>query len=285
MASEKLFRELMEDKEPVDIEKDCIFYAKTDEGINIKNLSEFLANNLDGDATFQFNKKGIFLKGADSDERIYIDLFLDKKNFSKYFCAYNYARGVPLSNFNNMVKNLKKKDKVSFFIKKSEPKKIRSRIINEDRQRNSGSFTPTKDPKFFDVKLPDCYDEPVTIPATELQRMCRDISQYKTIDAICYPEGLIFKATEGELMMKKFNFGREATEEDCKNNMVFQNIYDTKLIIQMAKIYGFSKRVHIYTMKRTPMKINADVGQLGTINILIREDSTSVDDDEDEVEE
>jgi len=256
--------------EPEDIEHDCIFYANTDEAVIIKSLCEFLHTNLAHTGNFKFTKNKIVLQGTDKEENCLIDFFLDKKNFNKYYCDRDYVRGVPLSNFYSMFKSLKKKDRVSIWITKNQPTIIKSRIYNSDKERDSGSFTPTCDIPEVEISLPTNYNEPVSIPANELQRMCRDIQIYKTLEVICYPGGMTFNAQDGDFIGKQFHYGNLPKEKD--KHKIFKNIYDTQLFCKMAKLYGFSKRIHIYTFPQVPMKINTNIGTLGEMNIFIKED-------------
>ena len=270
-----LFQQILSNDVPENYVEECIVYLKTDEAVVIKTLSEFLNNNLGITGTFNFTKKGIFLKGIDSDEKEMIDVALHEKNFDKYHCDRPYSRGVPLDTFHSMFKNLKKKDRVILYITKADPTKIRTRIYNDDKDRDSRSFTPTCDPIPVDCARIKGYKKPISIPGTEFQRMCKDIQSYKTIDVICYPGGLIFQTRQGQMAGtdKTFTYGdKKPTKEDDENNLIYVYTFDCKLICQMAKLYGFSKRIHIYTLKDVPMKINATIGTLGEMNIILKDE-------------
>lgn len=259
--------------EPENIEDACIFYANTEEAVTIKSLCEFLNTNLSTIGEFKFGTKRITLKGTDKEENCLIDFYLEKKNFNKYHCSEELIRGVPLANFYSMFKSIKKKDRVSIWITKDDKTTIRSRIYNADKERNSVSFTPTTSDIKNDRKLELCpkYNEPVSIQANELQRMCRDLQPYKTIEAICYQGGIIFSANDGELIGKSFIYGEPYKEKANMN--IFKKIYDTQLFCKMAKLYSFSKRIHIFTYEEVPMKINANIGNLGEMNIFIRNEN------------
>ena len=94
-----------------------IFKCKTREAYYIKILAELLSNNLKN-GCFNVNEQGFFLCMFDSPRKTLIDLELESENFSmyKFKSEEKICLGLNLNHFHKILKSIKKKDSIQFFI-------------------------------------------------------------------------------------------------------------------------------------------------------------------------
>jgi len=257
---ENLASLIQQNSEPTDPKKECMFYLNTDETIVLKNLTEFLKDNLEPDCTLSFSPdEGIQLVGKDTDKQVFIMIRLEASKFIRFMCPQKFSIG----------------DKVSLYIKNDDLNVIKCRIYNMDKQRDNYSTTPVLS-NFQDNKVdcPKYHNDFVRIPSTELQRMCRDIQSCKTVKAIKYPDGIMYHCEGDGFVDKRFTFGETYDKSNSDKSAIHSTHYDCKLFCKLNKICGFCKIVSVTTQKSTnntqfPMYIRVPITNLGRMRIYL----------------
>ena len=143
-----------------------IFKAKTNEGYSLKVLSELLQNNIKT-ACFEIDSKSIRLRMMDHHRTILIDLELDADNFLlyKYKNTEKLYLGVNLTHFHKMLKSIKKKDSIEFFIDDQNITDLGITIIPKEHNRVTTSFIKIQSIQNLDIDLPTGYEKPVIVPS------------------------------------------------------------------------------------------------------------------------
>lgn len=255
----------------------CIFSAKTRDGYVIKILAELLQSNIKT-ACFEIDEKGLKLCMMDNNRTILINLDLDADKFN----SYKYRKegklyiGINLSHFHKMLKSIKKKDTVQFFIEESSPNDLHIKVTPKENNRTTTSCVKIQGIQNLDIDLPSGYSKPIIVPASEYQKMIKSMLQISNSINITSKGFLIkFNCNAGGVMKRSTNFGEvDPDESDTESSTGEYNAeFDTDQLSRITKMAGLSSNLQIYATEGLPLLFKSDVGQLGKLSIYIKSKS------------
>jgi proliferating cell nuclear antigen PCNA len=271
-----------------------IFKAKTREGYSLKLLAELLQNNIKT-ACFEIDEKGIRLCMMDHHRTILIDIDLQSDNFSVYKFIYPEKMyiGINLIHFHKMLKTIKKRDSVEFFIVDNCMSDLGIKIIPKENNRITTSFIKIQNIQNIQIDLPSGYGKPVIVPSGEFQKMCKGLTHISNSTHITSKGFLIRFSSDAGGVMKRFTeFGEteEETEEiESKNQQQIEEYaedFDSEQLLRITKIAGLNSTMQIYPKSNTPLLFRTLVGSLGKISIYLKsknlqeDESRTIDTDE-----
>jgi|SRR5579862_2517535 Proliferating cell nuclear antigen, N-terminal domain len=186
-------------------QKKCIFYANFPKGYIPKVTFDVLATNLNR-ITLMLTKKGIFIRIADDNEKLenaytMWDINWPKSKFNgvgNYKCTSDKNISLNIKSLQKLIKNVKKKDSLVFYISEAEKTWLNIIIQPNSSQNSSNLGTRTETVRlniqyvdFISPKLPDTYDDingnkknayssPMIIKAPDFQKIKKMISMCKT---------------------------------------------------------------------------------------------------------
>ena len=116
-----------------------LFKCKTNDAYVLKILMELLHHTIKL-ACFEITPKGIFLRMMDSNQKLLIDCKLFSENFTLFYfdeAVENQSIhiGVNLNHLYKMMKTIKKRDSLMFYIKEKNPNDLGIEIIPRDLSR------------------------------------------------------------------------------------------------------------------------------------------------------
>ena len=163
-----------------------IVNIKTVQSSALRTLVECMKEILT-DVNWVFDKTGIKVLCMDGNHVSLVSLKLDAANFETYECVSKITIGMNMTNFFKLIKSVNNNDTIALRITTEDPNKLI--IVIENVEKNSITD--------FKLKLLDIEDEKIDIPKTEfdtvitmpssdLQRLCRDmqvISDVMTIES------------------------------------------------------------------------------------------------------
>tara|TARA_Y100000996_G_scaffold406690_1_gene383363 strand:- start:5477 stop:6295 length:819 start_codon:yes stop_codon:yes gene_type:complete len=254
-----------------------LFKAKTNQGYILKILSELLQHNIKT-ACFVIDQSGIKLRMMDSHRRILIDFFLKSENFSMYkFKPENKLFiGINLNHFHKMLKSVKKKDSVIFFIDENKIKDFGIRVIPKENNRITTSYIKIQNIQNILIQLPNGYNKPIIVPSNEYQKMCKDMNNIgNLINVISKNFFIKFVCNADSIYSREVAFGEledddsEDDSEDVNKNSYNQQ-FATEQLSRLIKISGLSSLMKIYPTENLPLKFESNIGTLGEISIYIK---------------
>lgn len=254
-----------------------IFKAKTREGFAIKILAELLQNNIKT-ACFEVDEKGIKLRMMDHHKTILIDLQLDADCFSvyKYKLEEKLFLGINLTHFHKMLKSIKKRDSLQFFIDDSCRSDLGIKVIPKENNRVTTSVIKIQNIQNLDIDLPDNYGKPVIVPSGEFQKMCKGLSHISNITHITAKGFLIrFSSDAGGVMKRYTEFGETEdsdsdTEDETNDEPEYSEEFDTEQLTRITKLAGLSSTMQIYPKSENPLLFRCPIGSLGKISIYLK---------------
>lgn len=255
-----------------------LFKAKTREGYALKILIELLQNNIKT-ACFEVEKSGIRLRMMDNPKTILIDLELEADNFSvyRYKPEERLYLGINLAHLHKMLKPIRKKDSVKFFIDDEVPTELGIEIIPAENNRRTTSKIQIQNIQSLDIDLPDGYQKPVNVPSSEFQKMTKSLSQISNITRITASGFCIrFSSDAGGVMKRYTEFGEtedsDGEDDDSDSESAeYSEDFDTELLSRIAKIAGLGSNMQIYCKSDNPLLFRSQIGMnLGRISVYLK---------------
>lgn len=249
-----------------------LFRAKTTEGYVFKVLGELLHNNIKT-GCFEINKKGIFFKMTDTHRRICIDISLLSENFSIF--TFNSEEsifiGINLAHFKKMLKPVKKKDSIELMIAKEDSDSLCIKIIPKEGGKITTSFVKIQSIQSIDLELPYGYTDYVSIPASDYQKMCKDMETIsQSIEIKATKTTIRFTADMSCVYSRSIIFGEGSDDK----NIIYLQHFESEKLNNLGKISGLGasnvNHIQIYVDTNLPILFRTNVGTLGKIGIYIK---------------
>ncbi len=251
------------------------YYAETLCGYIIKVLTEVLHGCLTNEAYLKLEKSGIKSICSDNRETTLINVDLKMENFDTYNCVVEKTIAVNLKHLQKLLKNVKKKDSITLFIRDDIPNKLGIKIVpvtvNKKTDRAETSYISIREVERPDINIPEGYQYPKVIPSTEYQKMCKKMGVVpgKIINIkIQLNYYISFFCDGGEIISSEMEFGRINPNEDS----LYEGHFYITMLNQLIKMPGLSTKMQISAPKdkRFPIKIGMQAGTLGTIEVYLK---------------
>lgn len=232
--------------------KTMAFYAEIDKGHIPKVTFDVLASNMSR-IDMQLSKKGIFICVADKEKinesRIIWDIQWDKKNFNlPYICSKNMWVSLSVKSLNKMLKSVKKKNTIAFYVKKSELNTLYiiifssnsqegkqqqscetinipiKQLSDEDIEKATGIILPSEYINNSNKKL-KAYSDPMVICSTGFQKVKKMMSLCKTDLSITMQKNnyIAFKVGDSNVVGNLLEFGKLTLTPDDEDENENEN--------------------------------------------------------------
>jgi proliferating cell nuclear antigen len=247
---------------------DTQVYCKTNDGHIIKTLFELLQNNIKS-GIYHFDANGITMRQTDSQQKILIDLALKREYFNLYSVKTPFTNGLNHTIIYRMLRSIKKKDSISFFIRSDQPSELGIEIVPKEKNRTTTSYVKVQNVQLYDIQLPTGYDSCVIIPSIEYQKMIKDMGNMSNkIKIVNMGSQLKFVCTNDCIYSREVLFGEKTSHPVSEQ---FEQEFETESLSRISKISGLNSFLQIYQSKNLPLLIKSGVGMLGTISIYIKD--------------
>lgn len=257
-----------------------LFYASTKEEAHIiKNLIEVLQNNLI-DVCFHFTKDSISLLTPDVviSTNIWINLLLDSKKFDQWYCETDLNIGVNLQHMYKMIKSIKKKDNLTLYITREKPRQLSiKRIATTGVSRKPDiSHINIQSLQSNIVDLPSGYKHFHQIVTSDFQKAIKEMSALSNSIMIQgNKHQLTVKFCIDGLCEKVVELDQDPSGNGNEYNLdnivyTFNKTYSSKILGQFIKLPGLNSTMKVYAENQKHLKIEIDVGNLGSLEIFIK---------------
>jgi len=251
---------------------DKIFKCKISDANIVKKLYEILQGTLT-DVCFSYTKSGISLLTIDNKTppQILIDLVLNADALDEYYCEKDLSIGINLQHKFKLLKSLKKKDSIGFFIERSNPDLLG--IVNNQFETNQQIISYIKIQKISQIgtEIPDDYYHPIHISTSSYQKLCKDMKTMSPTKLTVYSNGTFLKfSCDMEGMYKHEIIFGDVNDKD--NGEEYTDCFYTKNFCQFIKISDLNPRMQIYIPKNdaVPIKLMVGVGHIGKLSIYLK---------------
>lgn len=252
------------------------FRCKTHDAYIIKNLIELLQNNIKV-GCFDIRKEGVRLRMMDSNRRLLVDVDLDAKKF--YHFHYDGPSnqqvihlGINLNHLYKLLKSIKKKDSIHLFIKENDPTNLGIQIVSKDKSPpiTTASFIKIQNIQNLEIHLPGSYSESILISTAGFAKMCKDmVTISNTMIINIFNRYVKFFSNIGNIYSREVILG---DTDDCSESEdpIYLEEFDTEVFSRIAKISGLGQNMHLLYQQDLPLFLKSSVGNLGMIQIFIK---------------
>jgi DNA polymerase III sliding clamp (beta) subunit (PCNA family) len=255
-----------------------IFKCKTPNAFQIKVLIDLLSVSLQK-ASFEVTDEGIKMSYIVSNHSKIFDVFLDAKYFDiyKFKAENNIDLGLTLSDFNRLLKSIKKKDILELFVHDENSQRLGICTIPStlDKSRVTTTEMTVQKIQNLEIELPEGYQRFITVPASDFQQMCKDLKNIgnNTITVISSGFSIAFSCKADSIMSRTVQFGdpNESDEED----EVYEQTFQTEQFTNIQKIAGLCDKLQIYRKMGLPLLIKANIGPTSHVSIYINSNEMS----------
>lgn len=250
------------------------FRARTNEGHVFKVLGELLQSNIKT-GCFEINRNGIFFKMTDTHCRICIDINLQRENFSFFQLQSNESLflGINLAHLRKMLKPIKKKDSIEFVKETFDTDTLCIKILPKEGGKVTTSFIKIQEIQNIDLELPEGYSDYISIPASDYQKMCKDMESIsQNVEIKATSSTIRFTADMTCVYSRSIIFG-DGTDDDS-SKVVYRQHFESEKLNNLGKIsvLGLSSnnQIQIFYNSKLPILFKTNVGSLGKICIYIK---------------
>lgn len=264
-----------------------IFRAKTSQAYCWKLLAILFQNNI-RTACFEITTDGIKLRMMDTHRYVLIDMDLQAENFDKF----TYSRetpffiGINMPHFHKMLKCIKKKDAIDFYVDDDTPDDLNIKVIPpKDNNRVTISTIKIQNIQNIRVDVPQNYKKPIIVMSSEYSKMCKDLVNIGPIISVIHKGNSIrFSCDAGSVYKRQVLFGDDDNDE-TDGTEEFRQEFDAEKLTKITNISGLSNNIQIFAKDGCPLLFRSSVGSLGKLSIYIKSkdmianDSVQVDDE------
>ena len=246
-----------------------IFIAKTNEAYRLKILSELICNTIKT-SFFTISNEGISMSMFDQFKRILLVFNLNSENFQKFIFTLSEPIHISLtsSHLHKMLKSIKKKDVVEFFIKQGEINQLYIKTTPKENNRRTISNISVQMAQNINVTEPVNYDTSIIIQSSDFNKMTKDISLLGSSNInIKYNKGLLsFSADADGVMKREVTFG-----EYNLDRHIYESSFLSERFDKISKISSLNDMLHIYTSSpNLPIKLKTNIGNLGVLKVYVK---------------
>jgi proliferating cell nuclear antigen PCNA len=253
-----------------------LFKCKTNDAYVLKILMELLHHTIKL-ACFEITPKGIFLRMMDSNQKLLIDCKLFSENFTLFYfdeAVENQSIhiGVNLNHLYKMMKTIKKRDSLMFYIKEKNPNDLGIEIIPRDLSRVTISTIKIQNIENLEIELPQKYPYSILVSSNEFCKMCKDmISISSTIQVRAKKFYVGFYSDIHSIFSREVFLGNyQESLDKPEDPFVFDEIFETEHIQRILKVSGLHSHINLTFEKNMPFHVLSKVGTLGEINLYLK---------------
>lgn len=244
---------------------------KTVQATTFKVLVEALKEILT-DTVLIINESGIRICTMDSSHIILIHMKLDAAKFEQYHCNGEQMIGVNMLNLNRLLKAINNNDTIALSMLESNKNELQIRVENPDKNTIKISKLMLLDLDNSNMEIPPVsFNSVITLPSTDFQKVCRDISNLSETVQITNTDNKLILACTGDFCSHEIilNDCDSLKIEQQEEGIIYQGEFDSKMLLQFTKCTNLSNVIQLYLKNDYPLIICYQVGSLGSIKLCL----------------
>lgn len=245
-----------------------LFYAEIAKGYCIKTLIDGLSGTFNR-CFFKFLEDGIYIKQIDDQRSIFFNIILERKHFMNYHCEQEFQFSLNIKHFQRNIKTFKKKNSLSFFIERDRITDLGTEIKPnvEVKTKIKRNYITIKKETPDDFEVPTGYKNPKVINSTDFQDIKGIINISRELIIKIQKTNYISFSCKSEIDSSEISIG-ELVKGD-----VYESKFYSSMFNQIIKLPSLSPQIQFYIppMNRYPLKIEMQVGSLGSLEIFLKD--------------
>ncbi len=244
-----------------------VFEAKTTDSYVLKNLFE-LFQYIINYVIIEISADGIKICFTDTNKVILIDMFLQASRFQKYKFESSHKMYISLiaQHLYKMIKGIKKKDCLIFFIDENKIGEFGITIIPKEGDQRTTSFLKMQYSQNMEITIPEGYKDSVLITPTEFAKFIKDAVIVGNDIQIYSNKYQLKVICTGPIFTKEIVIG----DIDYEAEYDYKETYLTNHFNKLNKLTCLGNNIQIFTKEKFPLLLKTQIGNLGDLSIYIK---------------
>lgn len=254
---------------------DYLFYAEVQKGHVIKVLIDIFSGQIPR-TVFHVTQEGIKILDTDDKFTVCYNTFLERENFRAFHNERDFSFSFNLKHVNKLIRTVKKKDSVIFFIRNDDITNMVIQIALQSGSLETNVVTVQEELEGYHDELPDKseYHHPIAIQSSDFQKIKKQTVNGKVIHVkMIRNDYLCFSSGSGDIYSSKLEFGSlEGIEDDGED--IYEVEFSSSMFSNLVKLPGLSPQLQFYCPpkdKQYPLLIRTNVGTQGKLEIFIKD--------------
>ena len=200
--------------------------VKTVQSSAFRILVEALKDILQ-DVNIEFDNTGIKVVAMDVSHTVLVHLKLESKNFEHYYCKKKLIIGVNMTNLFKLIKSMSNNDTLTLFVSDVDSNRLGIKIENCEKNSVTNFKLNLLDLNEEGIQIPPAtFDSVITMPSSDFQKICRDMSGLSDALEIKSVDNLLIMSCKGEFCTQETRLGQ------TNNGMTFVKNNNPNDIVQ-----------------------------------------------------
>ena len=245
-------------------------YLRSVQAGAIRTLSEALKEVLT-DVNIHFDKTGLKIMSMDGSKVALVHLKLDADQFEDFHCADNTTIGVNVLSLFKLLKTIGNTDIVSLYIEKADTHKLGIRIENKEKSIVSNSKLKLLDLNEDLISIPDVeFDSVITMPCTDFQKYCRDLSTISDIVTITSKGNMFKMYANGDFAEQCIDIGETSNGlVISKKEAEVTGEFPLKYLNLFCKASGLCPNIELYLKAKYPLILVFSCASIGKLSFAL----------------
>jgi len=235
------------------------------------------------------DEEGICFQGMDSSHVSLVALRLTKEAFNEFRCDHDVALGIQFASLNKVLKCMGNKDSLQISCQDNTDE-ASFIFVSEKGDQISNFNLKLMDIDAEQLGIPETeYKAIISMPSTEFQRICRDLSAIgDTVTISATKEGVKFGVNgdigKGEMLIKSSMEGNVDEDDDMDGDNIRVRVaepvvqqFSIKFLNNFTKATSLSNHVKISMGPEVPLEVSYEVEKVGYLRYYL---APKIDDDE-----
>lgn len=249
-----------------------------------KTLIEAL-KELITDCQLYVTPKGLFLTAIDTSKTILIKLELPVEKFDEFTCTRDKIKlGINMQNFYKIIKTTTQNDTLSLSMDASDESILLITMINSEKnyvKKLKFKLIEVDEGDDEELKIPPLdFQSMFTMPSTEFQKLCRDMSILSDKIELKSIGKTIVASCNGSFANEEIMYGEKKDEIEChqESEEIIQGYYSLTSLLLFTKCTGLCNSIKLMLRNNFPIIVSYIVGNLGDLTLFLapKEDEESM---------
>ena len=226
------------------------------------------------DINIEFTPDGMKIITVDGSQTVLVHLKLESKNFEHYYTKKKLILGINMTNFFKLIKTMGNSDTLTLFVDESDCNRLGIRIENGEKNSVTNFKLNLLDLNDEGISIPPAsFDSVITMPSSDFQKLCRDMSGLADILEIKSVDNLLIFSCKGDFCTQETRLGQTNNGMTfVKNNnptMIIQGYFALKHLVLFTKCTNLCNSIEMYLKNDYPLMTKYNVASLGNIKLCL----------------
>lgn len=226
------------------------------------------------DVNFVFDEHGMSLITMDNRHTVLVQVLLKAEHFEEYRCSNRTIVGLNLGNLFRLIKSLSASDVLALEIDKNDPTRLIVEISNADKKTFTRYKLNQLDLDEVKIDIPQInFDTRVSISASELQRLARDMAQLSEHVTLAHRDSCLCFEVDGNYasqVTELAEFGTSGLQflDRSDENTIF-GTFSVKYLSIFTRASLMASNATLSLKPEYPLVIEYPVASLGSIVFVL----------------